>query len=367
MIIKRSLAILSLVILVLLTGVFIGFSLSRTSAKNASEPAEAQGSGGEEPKPVAQVETAAVEHKSISETLTAYGGVVAAPGKTHFIAVSFESRVQHVLVSAGQIVNKGDALLEIEGTAASLLQLRQAESADDETDKELEQTKRRFELKMATNQDLNQAQKAAADADLQLNSLRQQGVGSARELRADAGGVVAKVDVEDGQVAASGSPLIEIVASEDIEVKLGVEPQDVGKIAPGQKVRISLVNGPESSVGEGTIRLITQRVNPTDRLVDVFVSLPPETHLLLAAYVRGKIVTASRETLVVPREAVLPNDSDFLLYLAHNDRAIEKKVKLGLETAAEVEIIDSTLKEGDRVVTVGNRELSDGMEIKESK
>jgi membrane fusion protein (multidrug efflux system) len=99
----------------------------------------------------------------------------------------------------------------------------------------------------------------------------------------------------------------------------------------------------------------------------VYVSLPPGTRLLLAAYVRGEIAITSRETWVVPRAAVLPDDSAFTLYLAQNDRAIERKVKLGLETATEVEILDSVLKEGDRVVTVGNRELSDGMEIKESK
>jgi membrane fusion protein, multidrug efflux system len=69
----------------------------------------------------------------------------------------------------------------------------------------------------------------------------------------------------------------------------------------------------------------------------------------------------------VPRKAVLPEDSDFTLYLVQNDRAVERKVKLGLETASEVEVIDSGLKEGDRAVTVGNRELSDGMQIKESK
>jgi membrane fusion protein, multidrug efflux system len=361
---KKTVVIL---ILILLTGGIVGYGLIKNTAKNASDSGEAQGTAADELKPVAQVETAAVEHKSISQTLTAYGGVVAAPGKTHFIAVSFESRVKHVLVSAGQVVNKGDALLEVEGTAASLLQLQQAESTEEETHKELEQTKRRFDMKLATNQELNQAQKAAADADLLLNSLRQQGVGSAGKIHSDTGGVVAKVDVEDGQVAASGTPLIEIVASEDIEVKLGAEPEDVAKIAPGQKVGISLVNDPGSPAIEGTVRLVTQRVNPADRLVDVFVSLTPGTRLLLAAYVRGEIAIASRETLVVPREAVLPNESDFTLYLVHDDRAVEKKVKLGLETVSEVEVIDSSLKEGDRVVTVGNRELTDGMEIKESK
>jgi RND family efflux transporter MFP subunit len=362
--IKRSLIIL--VIFLLAAGI-VGYSLSRNAGKNATEPGEAQGQPTEESKPVAQVETAAVEQKSISETLTAYGAVVAAPGKTHFIAVSFESRVKHILVSAGQVVNKGDVLLEIEGTAASLLQLRQAEGNNEEAHRELEQAKKRFDLKLATNQELFQAEKAAADAELQLDSLRKQGVASTNQIRSDSAGIVAKVDVEDGQVAGSGSPLMEIVATDDIEVKLGAEPEDIRKIAVGQKVGISLVNDPGSQTIEGTVRLVTQRVNPADRLVDLFVSLPKGTRLLLAAYVRGEIAIASRETLVVPREAVLPNESDFRLYLVHNDRAIEEKVKLGLGTASEVEIIDSTLKAGDRVVIVGNRGLSDGMEIRESK
>ncbi len=138
---KKSFLIL---ILVLLTGGIVGYCLSKSTAKNASESPEAKGTAAEESKPVAQVETAAVEHKSISQILTAYGGVVAAPGKTHFIAVSFESRVKHVLVSAGQIVNKGDALLELEGTAASLLQLQQAESTDEEAHKETRTDEKTF-------------------------------------------------------------------------------------------------------------------------------------------------------------------------------------------------------------------------------
>jgi membrane fusion protein (multidrug efflux system) len=359
---------LSIILVPILLSIgIIAYSFSRSAEKNASENGEAQGGGTEESKPVAQVETAAVEQKSISETLTAYGGVVAAPGKTHFIAVSFESRVKHILVSAGQVVNKGDVLLEIEGTAASLLQLRQAEGTNEEAHRELEQARRRFDLKLATNQELFQAEKAAADAQLQLDSLRKQGVASAGEIRSNTAGIVAKVDVEDGQVAGSGSPLMEIVATDDIEVKLGAEPEDIGKITAGQKVGISLVNDPGSKSLEGTVRLVTQRVNPADRLVDVFVSLPPGGRLLLAAYVRGEIAIASRETLVVPREAVLPNESDFTLYLVHDDRVVEEKVKLGLGTASEVEILDSALKAGDRVVTVGNRELSNGMEIRESR
>ncbi len=69
---KKSFVIL---VLVLVTGGIVGYSLSKNTAKNASGSGDATGTATEESKPVAQVETAAIEHKSISQTLAAYGGV----------------------------------------------------------------------------------------------------------------------------------------------------------------------------------------------------------------------------------------------------------------------------------------------------
>jgi membrane fusion protein, multidrug efflux system len=322
-----------------------------------------EGAEGDDPKPVAQVQTVPIERKTISEKLTTYGSVVAQPGKTHFVALSFESRVQHILVSPGQLVNKGEPLLEVRATPASLLQLQQAEAAVQETHKELEEAKKRFALKLSTNVELDQAQKAASDADLQLESLRAQGVTLNNQVRSAMTGIVAKVDVEDGQVASASAPLLELIAMGDIEIKLGVEPEDLVKVQIGQPVRVSLINDAAAPEIAGAIRLVTQRVNPVDRLVDVFVSVPGGTNLVLGAYVRGEITVASRKTLVVPREAVIPEAGTYAMYVVQHDRAFKKPVKLGIQTDSEVEIISSQLHEGERVVTAGNRELTDGMEV----
>jgi membrane fusion protein (multidrug efflux system) len=355
---------LLIVLLVLLCSGIGLFLLLRSHRTIAPEQAPPRSTEGDETKPVAQVEVVPIQRKSISEKLTAYGSVVAQPGKTHFVAISFESRVQHILVSPGQLVKQGDTLLEVQGSPTSLLQLHQAEGTAQEANKELDQAKKRFEMKLATNQELNQAQKAAYDADLQLESLKTQGVAADNKIRSDITGIVAKVDVEDGQVASAGSPLIELIATGDIEIKLGVEPEDVSKLQLGQRVGISLVNDPAASEIEGTVRLVTQRVNPADRLVDVFVSVPPGTKLLLAAYVRGEIIIASRETLVVPRDAVLPEDGSHTLYIVQDHRAMKKTVEVGLQTDSQVEVIDPELRDGDQVVTVGNRELADEMQVK---
>jgi membrane fusion protein, multidrug efflux system len=315
--------------------------------------------------PVAQVQTVPIKRESISEKLATYGSVVAQPGKTHFIAICFESRVRHVLVTAGQVVSKGDALIDVQGSPASLLQLHQAESTAQEARKELGQAKERFGLKLATNQELNQAEKAAADAELQLESLRGQGITDGNELRSDITGIVAKVDVEDGQIASAGSPLVELVAADDIEVKLGAEPEDVSRLQPGQKVAISLVNNPAALGIEGKIRLVAQRVNPTDRLVDVFVSVPPGSNLLLGSYVRGEVMVASREGLVVPRDAVFPEDGSYALYVVREKRAEKRQIQVGLQSDSEVEVLGPGLREGDQIATVGNRELADAMEVTE--
>jgi membrane fusion protein, multidrug efflux system len=357
----RRLLVIVLVLLVVSIGVLFFTRIKQTMA---TEKGSVQGAEGEAAKPIAEVEIVPVKRKPISEKLTAYGSVVAQPGKTHFVAISFESRVQHILVTPGQVVNQGDTLLEVQGSPASLLQLHQAESSAQEALKELDQARKRFDLKLATNQELNQAQKAASDADLQLQSLQSQGVAADNKIRSDITGIVAKVDVEDGQVAGAGIPLVELIATGDIEVKLGVEPEDVAKLQPGQRVGISLVNNPATSEIEGTVRLVTQRVNAADRLVDVFVSIPQGTILLLAAYVRGEIIVESRETLVVPRDAVLPDDGSYTLYVVQDHRAMKRRVKIGLQTDALVEVIDPELRDGDQVVTVGNRELADEMQVK---
>src|ERR1700730_8866698 len=354
-----------LAILLFLLGSGVGlFFFNRSHRTSAAEQGPTQGAESDDGKPVAQVEIVPIERKSISEKLTAYGSVVSQPGTAHFVAISFESRVQHILVSPGQLVKQGDILMEVQGSPASLLQLHQAEGTAQEAHKELDQAKKRYDMKRATNQELNQAQKAVSDAELQLESLKTQGVAADNKIRSDITGIVAKVDVEDGQVASASSPLIELIATGDIEIKLGVEPEDVAKLQLGQRVAISLVNNPAASEIEGIVRLVTQRVNPADRLVDVFVSVPQGTKLLLAAYVRGEIIVASRETLVVPRDAVLPEDGSHTLYIVQDHRAMKKKVEIGLQTDSEVEVIDPELRAGDQVVTVGNRELTDEIQVK---
>src|SRR5438477_11420235 len=158
---------------------------------------------------VPQVKVPRVERKSIIEKVIVYGSVVAQPGKTHSVSIAFETRVRHVLVAPGQFVKENDPLIEIELSPAAQVQFQQAKNAAEAAQKELKQTQERFNLKLATNQELSAAEKTARDAEAQLTALQRAGAGGDKRIHSDISGVIAKVDAQDGQIVPAGGPLVE--------------------------------------------------------------------------------------------------------------------------------------------------------------
>ena len=318
--------------------------------------------------PIAHVQVAKLERKTITEKVIVYGSVVAQPGKTHSVSIAFETRVRHILVAPGQFVQENDPLIEIELSPGAQVQFQQAKNAAEAARKELKQTQERFNLKLATNQDLSAAEKTARDAQAQLTALQRAGAGGDNRIHSDISGVIAKVDAQDGQIVPPGGPLVEIVAENEIEVKLGVEPEDLSAAQQGALITIFPVNDPTAAQVEGSIRLVTRRIDPTTRLVDVYVALPEGTKLLLDQYVRGEIQRVEGNALVVRRSAVLPNESrEFRVFTVANNRAVMHTVKIGAENPREMQVIADDLHPGDLVVTVGNYELEDGMAVEIKK
>jgi membrane fusion protein (multidrug efflux system) len=346
---------------VVLAAVALGFWLGKRSGSGAEE------AGGDETGSIAEVVLAPITKKTIAENVTAYGSVIAQPGKSHAVSAAYETRIRHILVAPGESVTGGQPLVEIDSSPATQLQLAEARSAAKAAQKELDQAQQKFNLKLATNQDLGQAKKASESAQLQLQNLEKQGAAAPQQVKSEMEGVVGKVDVQDGQIVQAGSPLVELVAQNEIEVKLGVEPEDIVHLAPNDPVSLFQVQRQDLKPIEGRVRLITQRVEPETRLVDVYVSLPNETKLLLDAYLRAELKTEAHETLVVPRGAVLPEGDGFVLFTVKDKHAIQHVVQIGMQNAKEIEIIAPDLKVDDEVVVRGNYELSDGMAVAPGK
>jgi RND family efflux transporter MFP subunit len=365
----------------------------------------------------ASVKVAPAHMASMGKTILAYGVVRAAPEAVHVFSVPFETRVRRFQVTPGQPVAAGAVLLEVDPSPNTLLQMQQARSNVESATKKaaqakhaaalqlqearstresaakiLAQTQRRVEMKLGTSQellesqetlalaqlrlesieklgttpDILQAQQDLQLAQLQLDSLEKLGIGNAK-ITAETAGIVNNLIAQEGQIVPAGGPLIELAEEKRIEVKLSVEPGDAAELAPGHPVRIRSVHDQQPKPVEGRVRLVTRRVNPASRLVDVFVSLPPDAGLLLETFVRGQATVGERQALVVARAAVLPEEEKHILFTIRDGKAVEHEVKVGLEDDEQVEIVGGDLKPGELVVIEGNAELENGMAVEVEK
>ncbi|MCX5654420.1 MAG: efflux RND transporter periplasmic adaptor subunit [Planctomycetota bacterium] len=404
---KRVLMILVLVAVTASAGI-IGYISGREGGAGEGEEKE------KEAQKVAAVKTAAAHMTAMGRTIVAYGVVRASPEGVHIFSVPFETRVRRLLVTPGQAVAEGTALLEVDPSPGTILQVQQARSSVDSATRKLAQarqaaaiglqeargaretaakilvqTQRRLEMRLATGQEVLQAQQEMQSAQLKLEGLEKQeatpevlqaqqdlqaaklqmesldklGIGNA-QLKCETAGVVSNLIAQEGQIVPAGGPLVELAEEKRIEVRLGVEPSDAADLKADHPVRVRAVNDSESKPVEGRIRMITRRVNPASRLVDVFVALPAEARLILETYVRGEAVADSRQALAVPRSAVLPDEDKHVVYTIKDGKAVRHEVKTGLEDAEQVEVLGDALKPGEMVVVEGNYELEDGMAVK---
>jgi membrane fusion protein, multidrug efflux system len=346
--------IIAISIIVLAAGYFLLFS------KSPEQPAESKNLNED---PIARVQVTPIKKETIMETVTAYGTVAPEPGAVETVSVPFESWIHRISVSEGQKISKDDILLEIDSSPDAKLQMEQAKRAYTSAEQKLRKIQERVDLKLATRGELLTAEEIFQQAGLRLKSLEQRGIGREKQIRSKGSGIIYKVYVEQDSVMPGGAPLLEIVPQDRIEVHLGVEQDNVDRLRPGQSVLLSLVNISQSPEVSGHIRTISQSVNPVTRLVNIFVSLTSPDGFFLGGYVRGKIVIASKKTLVVPISAVLPEDDHYVLFIVQNGRALKRIVNIGLENHTRIEVMGNGLNLGNLVVNLGNYELKDGVAV----
>ena len=353
--IRNLIYVLGLVAILL---IIIFWSTHKPEKPEAEKGSEAKGQ-------VATVRTGLIREGALNEDIAAYGVVLPAPGASQTVSVSFESQIVRVMVSTGQKVAQGNDLLELKPSPGTALALEQAREAHEISRLSLQHMQRRFELKLATNDQVLQARQTMEQAQLKLQSMKKRGIGPARVIRADTGGLIKNVRVQEGAIVAAGNPLVEIVAKNRLEVRLGVEPEDLDRVKENQPVLMTRVNIPALPPFTGYVRKISYGVNPATRLVDVFVSLPAPADSLLDDAISGKIIIAEAHGLMVPRSAVLPEGQGHSLFTIEQDRAVKHQVRLGFHNDKEAEVKDTTLRAGEKVVILGNFELKDGMAVKE--
>ena len=238
-------------------------------ACGGDDPAAAGRPGGGGPgggPRVAVVETATVEEGSIAREIELSG--VVEPIRTVSVNSQLATTVNAVYAEEGDRVSTGAVLARLEG-ADLTANLESARAALEAARAAFERAEQLREREVITLPEYERDRTALAAAEAVHRQLQTR-VGYAT-IRSPIAGVVTAKHVEAGDVVGPQTPLFEVADISTLVVPIGVSELDVGQMAAGDTVTVSLDAFPDRPL-RGRIRRVFPSADPTTRLVTVEVA-----------------------------------------------------------------------------------------------
>jgi RND family efflux transporter MFP subunit len=262
---------------------------------------------GAEPPPEASVlvETAAPREQLLKHTVAAYGTVAA--GEDAVIGISFlhAGQISLLRVRPGEVVNAGEALLELSTDPSTTLNYQTAVATLEFAKRDLARTNTLVAQHLATNAQLAAAQKAVDDTAAAVETQRKLGSDRKTEVAtAPFDGYVMGLSVALGDRVQPNTTVMKLARTDRLQVTVGLEPEDAGRVKIGMKAEVAPIFAPDRQLS-GVVRGVTGSVNPTTKLIDGWVGLPAGDPLVPGTAVSVQIVLDEHVGWIVPRDAVL--------------------------------------------------------------
>jgi membrane fusion protein (multidrug efflux system) len=289
---------------------------------------------------IVAVQVGTLTNMTLHGYVQAYGLIDAAPATTNqpagggTLAAPTAGVVSKVNVVAGQQVEKGDVLVELNSGSATYDYAR-------------EEVARQEKLFAMQNTSLKNVQ----DAKAQLAS---------QQVVAPVSGTVTAINVKPGQAVDSTTIVASVIDLNHLAVSAKIPETQAGDLLAGQEVQV-LTDPPVAA----SLLFVSPAINPDDGTVTAWASLPPDSGLPPGKFVQIKIVTTVHTNcLAAPAASVVTDDDgNSTVALVHDNVAAQTPVQVGLREDAWVEVQATNLSVGDRVVTVGAYALPDKTQI----
>ncbi len=214
---------------------------------------------------------------------------------------------------------------------------------------------------LAPVEELRQAEFQRDQSALELRRLREEALNE--RVESPIAGVVTRREVHRGEAVSAGQVMFEVMDLRALRVPLLIPDQWSAQLREGLAVRLYDRRG-ALLTDAARVERVSPVVEAESGTVRVLVA-PPEG---LAALKPGLFVSAevvldtARGALVLPKQALIYKDDAPWVVLANGDAARATQVTLGYAQGDLVEV-RAPLKEGDLVVSFGQRGLEDGARL----
>jgi RND family efflux transporter MFP subunit len=183
-------------------------------------------------------------------------------------------------------------------------------------------------------------------------------------IRAPFPGQVKERMVAPGQFLRVQTPVVTIVNTDPLRVRLKVPERVAGSISPGEPVSVTVEAFP-GRVFQGKVSRLSPSVDTQTRSLEVEALLDNGEGLLKPGFFARAVVATNEavESLFVPFDAVRYVFGVYKVFTVEQGVLREREVKLGARAGEDVEILEG-VQAGERVAVPGpGQELVDGLAV----
>lgn len=330
-----------------------------------------------EEKEVIEIATVTAEYKPLRTQLQAVGKVYAHPKRKAIVSYAFPARISEIHFRIGDWINAGQEVVTLQseevGNAKSEFYKAKADYELAKTN--CERAKRLFDRGVGSEKDYLacEAEFKVAEATLNASEKKLHVLGFTEAqvkeideshqinpvitLFAPIRGKVVEYNAVLGAMVDQGTEILTILDPQILVVDAEIYEKDIAKIRIGQQIEVSVPAYPTDKF-EGKVSYISDVLNEDTRTITVRAEventgykLKPGMFADVTIYLNHQI-----QALVLPREAILDEQNEHIVFLEREGKYIPTLVVLGAREGNLVEIVRGVL-EGDIIVTKGNYQL----------
>ena len=312
--------------------------------------------------------------QKIQETLPALGKVMAHPLRQAIVSYPFSARIAAIHVSQGDWVKKGDPLVTLysqtvgEARSAYYKAIADYELAKVNYEREKNLFDKGVGAKknlLAAEAQLKVAQSNLEEAEKKLHVLgfnekqvkemaQSHQISPSITLFAPISGKIATSQAILGAMVSESTEIMTILDPRLLCIDAEVFEKDIAKIRLGQEVKVTVPAYP-NKIFKGKIAYISDFLNEETRTIKVRTAIPNPDYLLKPGMLANIeiILNHQEKALVVPKEAILDEGNEHIVFVEKNGKYFPRVIKTGFQHNGLVQITDG-LKAGEKVVVNGN-------------
>lgn len=314
-------------------------------------------SGGADNAGVKDVAVTVIETKPFEHLIEIQGRVES--DENVLVSPEMMGTVSRVHVKVGDKVTAGTLLAELESSVFQK-SLEELQSAREFANTLYLKQKSLWDQKIGTEIQYLQAKNNLESLDKKIATVRQQL--EMTRIKSPVNGTVDAVDIKMGQSFAPGMPGLRVVNFSKLKIQADVAEAYINKVKKGDPARIYIPDNGETI--KANITYTGKVIDPLNRTFRVEVNMNGKEAMLNPNQVAVLSITDYRsdKAIALPLSVIQNTPEGSYVFVTEGKKAVRRMVTTGQNYRGQTEVLTG-LKAGDKVVTRGYEELTDGQAV----